>query len=319
MRLLMTGPVVVDVPAADVSSRYVAVLIDSCTTGMHSLALCVEGPENAGATAVAFFSWVGPAHDQARVNVGLRVEGTARWRSRLLSFLPEDPEIERWRTVGFAVATLVGEAFSAAKFGDKPEPERRPEAAEPTPEATTVVREPERQPRVDERSWVDAEFTTNRGAQGFWPAEGGVLRFTRTLGADAGRWFADGAIACSVQWLNVDGISLVRPSVSAGGGAVLLRLGDFAVGFRADATVELVSVAGRDPATGSADHGERWWVGFRERIDASWMWSSHVGLVAGVAAVEMTSPALVQAHGSSVARISQLDFAADVGLRLAFR
>jgi hypothetical protein len=97
-----------------------------------------------------------------------------------------------------------------------------------------------------------------------------------------------------------------------------LRLAGFAVALRADATVELVSVAGRDPATGIGDHGERWWFGFRQRIDASWMWSSQFGVVAGVAGVEMTSSAMVEAHSLPVARIAQFDLLGECGLRFKF-
>jgi hypothetical protein len=300
----MTGPVIVDLPPATVSSPYVGALLESCTTGMHAQARCTLGPEEAGteqSTAVAIVAWDGSAHPQARIDVGLRF-GMPRWRSRVLSFSAEDPEVERWRTVGFAIATIVGEALPPAV--NEPSKTNEPSTV-PDPKAPDVLLSPSR----DARSWLDGAFVVSRGAQGFSPAEGGELRFSHMLGL--GRSFVGGALGCSFQRLDPDGISLVRPGASAGGGVALVRYDGLEVIFRVEAAVELFAAA--------SGHGESTRFGFRQGLDAAWMWDPHWGLVAGINAIEMTSSATIDAHGQAIARVSPFDVAGQAGLRIAFR
>jgi len=56
-------------------------------------------------TAVAIVKWETTTDSNARIDVGVRIRGRPQWATQLLSFSPTDPEGERWRTVGFAIAT----------------------------------------------------------------------------------------------------------------------------------------------------------------------------------------------------------------------
>ncbi len=75
--------------------------------------------------AIAVVSWTGAA--EVSIEVGLREQPPA-WRTRNLAFEAGDPEVERWRAIGFTIALLVGD--------DAVEPAATlPEDAAPAPEA----------------------------------------------------------------------------------------------------------------------------------------------------------------------------------------
>src|SRR5690242_7054363 len=91
---------------------YVEALIESCTRAIRGRGACEMGDRavDAGTTAVVvILSWENATHLVAHLQVGRRVNATQHWLTDTLSFSPGDPEIERWRATGFAIATLVDE------------------------------------------------------------------------------------------------------------------------------------------------------------------------------------------------------------------
>jgi hypothetical protein len=305
----MTAAVVVELSAADVSSPYAPALLDTCNIGMHSRARCVLGtdaaPDGQG-LAVAILTW-GATRSEARIEVGLRVRGRPHWQGRVLSFSSADPELERWRTAGFAIATLVGEAV----VHDETESKTEAVISVAPPETSSA---PEDGENVPAQSWLDGQFVVAGGAPGFSPARGGEVRFSRILDGD--RWFVTGAVQCTVQWTGLDSISVLRPSASAGGGVVALRLGNrLHLALHVDVALELIEVSGTDPVTGASGSGGHGTVGLGQGVDISWLWSHAVGVTAGAEVNEAAGPTEIRAHGQMVARIPAVDVTARAGLR----
>ena len=313
--LTMSPTIAVDLPAADVASPYAQTLLDACTLGTQSLARCVTGQENADdqGLAVAIVTWNGPARTGAHVEVGLRAGVEQRWRARDLVFSAVDPEVERWRTVGFAIATIAGDLV------DRERAESRREPTLPAPAAEHASHET---PPADDsrdsspRSWLDALFSVEAAA-GSSPAFGGEMRFARSLSPDS--VFVTAGAACTVRRLDPDRLQILRLGASTGIGLVALRLGDrlrFTV--RAGAALQLVEVTGTEPVTGASAQVGRWIAGLEEGRDGSWMASPRVGFVAGVQAGEATGAVDIRGKGQLLARLPAVGWVGQGGVRIAF-
>jgi hypothetical protein len=315
----MTGAIAVELPPADVASPYIDALLDSCNIEMQTRAPCVVArdfePADTPHLAVAIVSWRGSERLEAHVEVGLRSGGVAHWQARDLTFSSADPEIERWRTLGFAIATLVDRAIAegAEVSVGKPEPVDSIRQA-PSADGAEVVNP---SPPAWSRYSVDGQFVLQSGAAGANPATGGEIRFRRDI--DPGAWFVGGGLRCTVQWLDVDQIRLLRPSVSAGAGIVLLRLGArIRVEARLAVALELIDASGQDPITGASGHGTRWLGGFEQGAEVVWMWSRGVGAVLGGELREAIGDTEIRAQGTPVARLPVLQWVGGAGVRVGF-
>ena len=312
----MSSTIAVELPPGDVASPGAQVLLEACSIGTQTRAQCVlsqDASANDPRVAVAIVAWDGASRTGAHVEVGLRDGVAQKWRARDMSFAREDPEVERWRTVGFAIATLVGDLIERGEDASRREPGPAPVASEKAP----IVAPPLPDSRdTPPRSWLDALLSVEAGAGGA-PAFRGDMHFAHML--DPGRWFVAGGVHCAAQWLGEDSLSIVRPGASMGLGVVALQLGPrVRVALRVEAMLELVHVTGTDPATGATAHGDRWLPALEEGLDGAWSVSRGVGLVAGVRATEATGAVDIRAHGEPVARIPAVGWVGQGGVRLAF-
>src|SRR6185503_13284012 len=121
----MAAPVVIDMGIAEPAEVLVASMVEACAKAVgdgecHLVRDAPQGPYR----AIAILTWDGP--DKVRIEVGLRRDAGTEWRTRALTFQPEDAELERFRSVGFVVGTLATE--------EQPSPPPLP-AVEPKPVA----------------------------------------------------------------------------------------------------------------------------------------------------------------------------------------
>lgn len=149
----MLAPVLVDL-GPDVGARDVQVVIDACNDAISRGACLPAGgagsePARAVATARALDDGVRVVH----IEVRLGADDTAAPIVRELEFARRDPLRERWRSVGLAIATLVGEYEQRVLEEAREEPEPVPEP-ELEPEPAPVVAEP---PEAPEPAPVVAE------------------------------------------------------------------------------------------------------------------------------------------------------------------
>jgi hypothetical protein len=139
-------PIVVDL-GPDVSATELQYVLDACNEVVPEGACLPEGeagPDEPRARALAR-----PEDRAARVvEIEVRLTGAEQPLVRTLRFTPEDPPRERWRSVGMAIATLVGEgqraeeaeqaareaeAIAVAPAASPPPAEPAQVASEPTP------------------------------------------------------------------------------------------------------------------------------------------------------------------------------------------
>lgn len=87
-------------PAPELEER----LLSACSTGLRARCRAASAQPTEPAHAVAVVSWTSSTHVQ--IEVGLSGGTTPVWVSRELDFASGDPEIERWRSIGFTIAVL---------------------------------------------------------------------------------------------------------------------------------------------------------------------------------------------------------------------
>lgn len=119
--------IAVEIPAASAKSEQADALLRACSIAAapdH----CESAAEAEAPTAFAVLTWDG----ELSVEVEIGRPGAGDWLERRLAFAPEDPLIERWQAVGFAIGTLVSVARNPAS--DTPESETA--AATPAPAST---------------------------------------------------------------------------------------------------------------------------------------------------------------------------------------
>jgi hypothetical protein len=300
----MQPAVIVEIHAADAAPSSVQALLDGCEIGMHGEARCLLGPAPSGTewAADAVVAWDGP---DVQVAVELH-EGGAR-KTRTMQFADADPVLERWRTTGFAVATMVGDALADRQIAVHAE--ESPPAAQvaPPPLREAVVRAPE--PSLP-RWWIDGRFSAARGAEDASVALGGELALSRSLG---GPWFLSGALGLTSQ--RSQGVELLRPSVAFGLGILAPRIGDqLSFSRRVQPRLEAIDASGHD-ASGATGHAVRAALGLGEGVDAAWMASDWFGFVGGVALEEFPGPTDITEHGQVVTVLPALDLLLHVGVR----
>lgn len=138
-----SGPVViVELAAEAAASPNVGALIDACTVALRrgKCTKADEGDGSADATAVVTFR----SSDPTEVVVEVRAGSGNASTSREILFRREDSENEKWRSIGFTIASLAGalgvqEASTLPPPKPMPAPPPVPER-KPTPHAVAPVR-----------------------------------------------------------------------------------------------------------------------------------------------------------------------------------
>jgi hypothetical protein len=120
----VSTPVAIVVAPAEAPPVSLRAMVEACSAAIRGYPSCeaaASTPDEAPVDVVV--RWI----DEKRgaVTVRVRLRRTEVVRERRLAFSAADPEIERWRAVGFAVATLIEDATAA------PTPATPPTAATP--------------------------------------------------------------------------------------------------------------------------------------------------------------------------------------------
>ena len=133
------APIVIEMTASDAALPYAQVLVSACSSSVHDRGPCALGDVTGeSARVVVIVSWEGTGHFAAKIEVGVRQGTRADWRTRRVSFDATDQEIERWRSVGLIIATLVGEAGSERNAEPQPSASSNPRRPSPPVPAPSV-------------------------------------------------------------------------------------------------------------------------------------------------------------------------------------
>jgi hypothetical protein len=141
--------VLVEISPPDQPAALSQVLVDACSStvreGKCSLASDADAP---AASALAIVRWTDQDELEALVQVGVREGKATHWQARTLHFVDTDLRVERWRSIGLTIATLVGETVKFHRDSAPREKRPRPDvaAAHPPPTAASPPQRGERGP-----------------------------------------------------------------------------------------------------------------------------------------------------------------------------
>ncbi len=302
--------VLVELPAADAADVNASALVAACSSGLRRGSCVVEEPPSGErATAVAIVVWLDPDHLRARIDVGRRAEERAGWQVRELSFHEQDAPLERWRSVGLAIAGIVGEAtlFEPARAA-------LPEPARPKPGAqTTASPSAPREPRVV-RIALGPALETGLAER---PSVGAWLDVARRC---CGSVPLELAVTASNAWSARETAAIATRFSTLGAGlGVTLHVGD-ALAVRAAAFVALgaVDASATDPATGAHASKARWLPGGLGRVQAIWPATGALSGVLGLEITQLSSATELKLFGQRVATSAALRAGVQAGLEWKF-
>jgi hypothetical protein len=141
--------IAVEIPVASATAEQEGAMLRACTIAAAP-DRCESAAVAEGASAFAVVTRDG----ELGVKLELGRTGTGAWLERHLTFAPEDPPIERWQAVGFAIGTLVG----AARSQIEPTAAERASPTTPAPTTTTTDVDPPahaRRPTVEHAVRLD--------------------------------------------------------------------------------------------------------------------------------------------------------------------
>jgi hypothetical protein len=310
---MLPAAVVVEIAPKDAASPYAGTLLAACTGAVRVPAGCVvEGKtERVRPAAVAIVSWSDAERRKVRIEVGTESAERSQWVARDISFQPSDQEVERWRSVGLLIASLVGEVLHEPD-SSKGETDARPSAPadrdRATPSASvSVASEP---PAAERRSSrLDAGFLF-----GASPVFLGVsLRPARLLGYN---WLAAARLDYANQATLPSGFYLTWAAGGLGFGiASAPNVPHVSVDARIEGNIRYLRAA--VTLGGMSDHTSQWSFGARLTANAGWMWSSSLGFFVSLSALQMSNGVVIRLRGQTVERLPALSGDACAGVRLA--
>ena len=249
--------VLVELPVADASNANAPALIAACSAGLHSGQCLTEEGSNERATAVAIVVWLDADRLHARIELGRRDAQRAGWQARDLTFHEQDAQGERWRSVGLAIAGMVGEAMApqSANVGPIVSASRKP-----PPKRTALLHDSF---RVALGPTIESGLRGGAPSAGAWLDLGGSccggLPLEITVHA-ANTWSLQESQGVAMRFFNVGlGVSgSLRPA-----SALVLRASLLAA-------LEAVTASATNPANGARASGARWVYGWLGRVQAVW-------------------------------------------------
>lgn len=309
----MVAPVVIDLGVADAPRESVQVLVEACTqaareTECHLVRDAPEGPY----AAIAIVTW--EAGDRIRIEVGVRRQGGAEWRSRELTFQPGDLEVERYKSVGFVIGTL---ATAQDPEGSVPSTEPRaqePVREEPPPEPLPPAPSEPRPPREEStplQGWVSVSAVAARAFSKGAPRLGGSFRVGVRITSGVSVMVSAGA---STRPRDAAGLLLAWLDTGIGLGFSLGEATSSRVELRADVLVERLSAEAR--SSSDVDAAGRTQPAARLGVDGVWQLVTPFALVAGAELLGRPSATDFRVGGRHAGTTGMLEVGGVLGARL---
>jgi hypothetical protein len=281
--------VLVELPATDAADVNAPALVSACSAGLRRGTCVVAEPETGErAAAVAIVAWLDPEHLRARIDVGRRADERAGWLVRELTFHEQDSPLERWRSVGLAIAGVVGEATLL----EPPAPTTAPAPAPKPPVSHAPVSRGKWRAALGPS--LESGVSVGRPSAGVWLEAGrrccGTVPLEITLTA-ANSW--------SVR--ETEHVATRFSSFGAGASADLQLSELLAVRGSLFALLEAVDASAADPATGAHASGARWLFGGLARGQLVWPASRPLSAVLGLEIIELSGATELRLFGRTAA------------------
>jgi hypothetical protein len=302
----MAAPVVIDMGIAEPTEVLVSSMIEACGKAVgdgecHLVREAPQGPYR----AIAILTWDGP--DKVRIEVGLRRDVGTEWRTRALSFQPEDVELERFRSVGFVVGTLATEKTEEAPppVVAPPPPEKPPP---PVVRPVPTPKPPASQGRPS--SSVGLVGTIGGALDEGAPRYGGALRGRIGVASWIGVALSVGA---SVRPKDQHELELRFLDAGAGVAFVLQRPRPLGWELSVEGVVE--SFRAQAEGAGTSDSQERVLPAARVELDFVWSVAPLVEIVVGGNLFARPASTTIQVGGESVGSTGMLELGVVAGAR----
>jgi hypothetical protein len=308
--------VVVEVAPADADPRLLHTLVEACTNAVASghCELADSATDEESAYAVAVVSWQNA--ERVRVEVGVRQDSRAEWRSKRLSFRSEDDEAERWRAAGLTIGTLVGEIEQTVAEQSE-QPALTPgEARPPQPDSAPEVRPAPAMRPSSRNIWLDLGFSSGPGLDSDAWRLGG---FARAAYRPHSSLFA--AISASHAIRPEDARALRISWTTAGlGGGLALSPGHAAFGFdlRAEMLLQYVLVSATDPDDDQQGSAHAWLVGLQAGVDVSLRVARPFELLLGAQVSGLNKVVEVRLKDELAGEAARIQYALQGGARFRF-
>jgi hypothetical protein len=305
----MAAPVVIDMGMAEPADVLVASMVEACAKAVgdggdcHLVRDAPQGPYR----AIAILTWEGP--DKVRIEVGLRRNDGTNWRTRALSFQPEDVEIERFRSVGFVVGTLATEEPPAAPPPpvEAPAPVLLPPKPKPPP---PPLPKPAPTPRVRPASSIGLVGTMGGALDEGAPRYGGALRGRFGLSSWIGISTSAGG---SVR--PRDHNELVLRFLDAGVGLGFILSPPRPIGWELDVQAVVESFYASADAGGASDSANRILPAARVELELVWAVAPPVELLVGANLFARPASTTVIVGGEPVGTTGILEIGVVAGAR----
>jgi len=306
----MAAPVVIDMGIAEPTEVMVASMIEACTKAVgdgecHLVRSAPQGQYR----AIAILTWEGP--DKVRIEVGLRRDEGTEWRTRALSFQPEDVELERFRSVGFVVGTLATEEEQQAPepvVAPPPPPPPAPRAAPPPPTPPPVPSPRPLRPMSSVGLVGTMGGALDEGAPRYGAALRGRLGISSFIGVAA-------SVGASVRPEDQRELSLRFLDAGLGLAFVLYRPEPLGAELGVEAVLE--SFRASAEALGTTDARERLMPIARIELDLVWAVAPPIEILLGGNLVARPASTTVMVGGESVGSTGELELGAAAGARLS--
>jgi hypothetical protein len=287
-------------------------------------ALRVERGEHAD--AVVELGWKDRNRRQATLRV--HVARGRRWIDRPLAFEPFDVEVERGRTLGYAMAAILPEPFP-----HHIDAQAAAAQSEPAPPAPAPSPAPPGKPAPDTK----AEQAASPARTGLAPPQGAAAAIdviglgaigiagdaAAVGGAAAAHWFFlrpfSLRLGAGVKGGSIDivGGRTLTPFLSAGL-AVHPRRATLARPFGLSIRADFLALNQRLTQPSSSTEKQDLFFGMDAVVDASWMFVQGTEVLVGTGVEGVFSPVRVTVDGQSVTTIPQFRVTAEVGFRFSF-
>jgi hypothetical protein len=328
----MTPIIAIEVaPAESTDARSLSALLRACSLALPvgSCESASDGEPASPLWATARVTW----DDTGNAVVTVRLASEQRELSRDLRFVPEDPPLQRWRTVGLTIATIVDElevrreAETAAMSVPAPE-EASPPSSVPAPPAHDA---PAQTPTMhaEDKPFVSASKPQPTGSYPSSTAAevGGVAGTGLARGVRGGiyaRATRDVAGVPALARLRVAYLlsSSEQPSVTWSelelGGGVYLRLARLRIELDAGVGVVRTTASARSPTSATIDEASSWLPGASLNLHAVWPANASVAGLLGVRGAWLARAVAVSNAGREIARVPAYSVVGVGGVRFAF-
>ena len=296
MPLAASPVVVVEVPARDRSRPETAALIAACTSALDGgrCQLARTDAKVESGTAIAIVSFRDVDHLRALVEVASPKQPSETWLSEELEFKSQDQSLERFRTLGLAIAALVREASRETPSGASGSSRAvaEAEAVRPPQPRDAAVEPPKTAALRDaaKRAAVSVPSSTRRRAEA-WVSAGPSAFYDPKLPG----WRYGGQLQLGLGGSTFPGFVSLSGSYASGMGnaGLTLRWGTLGLGaglrgalspnfeLRAVARGLMVNIEGRASDSARTDRASVWvpggGLGSELRLRESGRWSVTLG------------------------------------------